>query len=343
MFIYILSFLLYIYKYKCIQLKLLKHLLIYILNLKKNNIVGKKRIDIINSSFNIHINTLYNWINLFYNINTNTFNFLKYKTNFKYNNTKINSSIEIFIVNSIDSNNNFNIKKIKYNIRNKFNIEISKSTIYHILHKNNLTYKNITVKNIPLNPDKLLELKLNLKNKINNIDINKFISYDEMSIYLNSKPYKGWSLKGKECIIKTKNKTIFNKRFSLGMSIDINSNIDFTIKDKALDSFKFNKFIKKINLSNNKIIFLDNASIHKNILFKNEIAKNKWDIIYNIPYHSHFNPIEYVFSLLRKKINNSNVETFEQLVKTIIEFKKNINKLHVKNIFNKCLNEIKSI
>ncbi len=104
------------------------------------------------------------------------------------------------------------------------------------------------VKNIPYDENKLFELKTQLKDKINSIDNkNNFISYDEMSIYLNSVPYKGWSIRGKECCIKTKNKTIFNKRYSLGMSIDINSNIDFTIKEKALDGDNFNKFIKKIN------------------------------------------------------------------------------------------------
>jgi len=111
--------------------------------LKKNNIVGKNRIDIIHSSFNIHINTLYNWINKFFNLNELSFDFSTYKTFFKYNNIKITSSIETFIINSIDSNNNFNVKKIKQNIKHNFNISLSKSTIYHILHKNKLTYKNI--------------------------------------------------------------------------------------------------------------------------------------------------------------------------------------------------------
>lgn len=309
--------------------------------LKNEGIVGKKRINLISSTFNIHINTLYNWIDKYFSYDTNSFDFSSYKTYFKYNNIKITPSIETFIINSIDVNNNFNIKKIKYNIKNKFNVCLSKSSIYHVLHKNNLTYKKIIIKNIPIDDDKLNQYKNDLKNIINKINLNNFISYDEMSIYLNSKPERGWSLKGKECIIKTKNKTIFNKRFSLGMSIDINSYIDFTIKEKAFDSFKFNKFINKINKKNNKIIFLDNASIHKNFVFKNNIVKNNWNIIYNIPYHSHLNPIEYVFSLLRKKINNDNVETYEQLIKTIIQFIKNINKIHIKNIFYKCLNEIK--
>lgn len=311
--------------------------------LKKDNIIGKKRINYIKQTFNIHINTLYNWITTYYNFETNTFNFNNYKTKFKYNNKKINYNIETFIINSIDLNNNFNIKNIKINIKQKFNILLSKSTIYYVLHKHNLTYKNIIIKNIPIDNIKLSELKLNLSNTISNININKFVSYDEFSIYLNSKPYKGWSIKGKPCLIKTKNKTIFSKRYSLGMSIDYNSNIDFTIKEKSLDSFKFNKFIKKINRKNDKIIFLDNATIHKNYLFKNDTHKNKWNIIYNIPYHSHLNPIEYIFSLLRKKINNNNVTNLNQLIKTIIEFKNNINKNHVKNIFNKCLNEIKLI
>lgn len=292
--------------------------------LKNDNIIGKNRIKYIQHIFNIHINTLYNWINKYYNTHTNTFDFSNYKTNFKYNNLKITTSIETLILNSIDNNNNFNIKKIKNNIKNKFDVSLSKSTIYHILHKHNLTYKKIYIKNIPYDEDKIIHMKKELKNKIDNIDINKFISYDEMSIYLNSKPYKGWSIKGKQCIIKTKNKTIHNKRFSLGMSIDINSNIDFTIKEKALDGCKFNKFINKINKKSNKHIFMDNASIHKNFLFKNSIVKNKWDIIYNIPYHSHLNPIEYVFSMLRKNILNGNVSNLNDVVKIIVQFKKNV-------------------
>ena len=199
------------------------------------------------------------------------------------------------------------------------------------------------VKNIPYDEDKIIDLKTELKNKINVDNKDNFISYDEMSIYLNSVPYKGWSPKGKDCFIKTKNKTIFNKRYSLGMSIDVNSNIDFTIKEKALNSIHFNSFMKKINKKNDKIIFLDNASIHKNKLFKNDIEENKWNNIYNIPYHSHLNPIEYVFSLLRKKILNDNVSGIDELINSILQFKMNINKNHINNIFNKCFTEMMTV
>jgi len=44
--------------------------------------------------------------------------------------------------------------------------------------------------------------------------------------------------------------------------------------------------------------------------------------INNIPYHSHFNPIEYVFSLLIKNILNNNVKSISDIIKVIIQFKK---------------------
>ena len=223
------------------------------IKLKNNNIIGKERIKFINSVFNIHINTLYKWIDKYYNKTNNTFNFSTYKTNFKYNNLKITDTIEKFIIQSIDTNNNFNIKNIKKNIFNKFNIKLSKSSIYFVLHKNSLTYKKMYIKNIPTDDNILLKLKTDLKTKIKKIkdeNINKLISYDEMSICLHSKPNIGWSKKGKMCYLTTKIKTIFKKRFTLGMSINFEGNINFTITEKALNSIKFNTFMKKINNRN---------------------------------------------------------------------------------------------
>lgn len=312
------------------------------IKLEKDGIIGKKRIDYIKSIFNVHINTLYKWINKYHNKKSISSNNNKYTNNYKLNNLKVTKDIEKLIIQSIDKNNNFDTKKIIKNILDKFNVLLSRSTIYSILHKNNFTYKKLIIKNVPYDNDKIKNLKNELNIKINNIDETTLVSYDEMSIYLNAKQYKGWSLKGNKCIIETKNKSIFNKRFSIGMSVSINGDIDFTITYGALNSFKFNTFMEKIN-KNNCSILLDNASIHKNKHFNNNIKINNWNIIYNVPYHSHLNPIEYIFSLLRRELLKNDINSFNDIIETVIKFKKNINKTYVKNIFNKCLNEIKQI
>lgn len=311
------------------------------IKLKENNIVGTKRLNYITSVFGIHRNTLYSWLKIYYCKETNSFNFDNFKTKFKYNNTKITLPIEQFIINSIDSNNRFNIKKIKNNIEHKFNVQLSKSSIYYVLHKHNFTYKNTIVKNIPYNDDTLNKMKDDLNNKISTIDTNNFVSYDEISIYLNCKNTKGWSIKGKKCIIKTKNKSIVNKRYTLGMAIDIKNKIDFTIVEGALKSNKFNTFMNKI-CKNKKNIFMDNASIHKNHEFNNLILKNGYNIIYNIPYHSHLNPIEYIFSLLRRELLSNDVKSINDIIQIVLSFSKNLKKESVSNIFNKCFNDIKN-
>ena len=57
-------------------------------------------------------------------------------------------------------------------------------------------------------------------------------------------------------------------------------------------------------------------------------------VIYNIPYHSEFNPIEIVFSLLRKDLQDANVNNKEEIEKVILKFSKEINETKLTNIFN---------
>jgi len=45
--------------------------------------------------------------------------------------------------------------------------------------------------------------------------------------------------------------------------------------------------------------------------------------------------------LLRRELLNGDISSIDDIINTIIKFKKNIDKNHVLNIFNKCLNEIK--
>ncbi len=52
------------------------------------------------------------------------------------------------------------------------------------------------------------------------------------------------------------------------------------------------------------------------------------NIIYNAPYQSKFNPIEMVFSLLRRHINKKIVKTKEEIIKEINFFILNIKKKH---------------
>ncbi len=154
-----------------------------------------------------------------------------------------------------------------------------------------------------------------------------------MSICLNSKPYYGWSKIGKKCTTLNKNKIVDNKRYSLLMATSNKKIINYSIVKGAINSLKFTNFIKKIH-KNNYVYFLDNAIIHKSKHFKNYANINNLNIVYNDPYHSEFNPIENIFSMLRNDILRNNNNTFDDIINTITNFKINTESLKLTNIFN---------
>jgi transposase len=193
---------------------------------------------------------------------------------------------------------------------------------------------------MPYSNDKFKKLKNELRDKIKHV-FNNLNSYDEMAFYLNDNPTHGWSKKGIDCIIKTK-KSLNKKIYTIGMNININSDIDFTLVEGSLKQDKLINFFNKLNKNKikNKSFLMDNASIHKSKKMTKYIEDNNLKVIYNIPYCSKYNPIEYIFSLLRKKLLDEEIETDKDIIKIIIKFKNEINKNHVKNIFNKCITDI---
>mgnify|MGYP000980155621 CR=1 FL=1 len=177
---------------------------------------------------------------------------------------------------------------------------------------------------------------LSIKKKISNAK-NNLVSVDEMAVYLGDIPPKGWSEKGKKCFIHTKNKALKGKRFSLLMASSNKQIISFKVIEKGFKTNDFNDFFSfniEKKLLNNKNILLDNATIHKTKSFIKIAKKGKINLIYNIPYHSEFNPIENIFSLLRKKLQNTEIKNEKDIIETTLNFSHEISENKLENIFN---------
>ncbi len=120
------------------------------------------------------------------------------------------------------------------------------------------------------------------------------------------------------------------------MSVDTSGNIYYIFKEKSIKTEDYNDFIKSINkkYKTKKSFLMDNATTHHSKIFKKTIKKDKINVIYNIPYYSKYNPIEYVFSLLRKEIQNCCCNTTNEIIKVVDNFIKNINEQTLVNIYN---------
>jgi hypothetical protein len=265
--------------------------------------------------------------------------------NLKTPNKIIKDSIDNFIIDSIKSNVFLSANEIIKLINRKFNKSVSMTYVYNVLNKNNYSYKKIKINSNPYSKEKQKEQLAEVKNKISKVKIDNLISIDEISVKEFENNNKGWSLKGTEHEINNKNKKLNNKRYSVLMATSNKKIINYTIVEKGIKSINFNNFIlklRRLDKDNKNVYFLDNARVHKTKSFNFIKEKLKLNVIYNAPYQSKYNPIEYVFSLLRKQIQNGLNKSYEGIINKINDFKKNICEIKLKNIFNhviKLLNE----
>ena len=85
---------------------------------------------------------------------------------------------------------------------------------------------------------------------------------------------------------------------------------------------------------------MDNARIHHYRKFVDMMKENNHNIIYNIPYSPQFNPIEYVFNVLKTEIRNSCIDTYKQLHIKIESFVRKMNSIGFHNYFQKSYNDL---
>ena len=177
----------------------------------------------------------------------------------------------------------------------KFKTKISKSYLYVIIKKLNLTKKKYRKRNIFKSKDKWMNDKRKFKKIMSKCKIDNIISIDETSIDTLITDNYGWSLKGKRIL-----KKIFNVkriRWTLICGISNKKIVSKMLIKGSAKKEDFNNFMG--GLPKNKIYLMDNARIHHNkdlkLLFKDKI-------VYNVPYSPETNPIEMFFSELKSNL-----------------------------------------
>ena len=365
---------------------------------KKNIKLLKKELNKLYPNNNLSISQIH------YIINKNKHCLPETKYKGKYN--KISIQIENFIIDSIKKNNCLTANDITRMICDKFNINLSLTSIYNIFKKNNYVYKKTKINVNPYSFDDQKQHLLNVYEHLNNNDdddilndsnnneliklndhIKKFdlltdeniktinknvksinedfklindadninyfneeknifkkkelISIDEMSIITNRTPTKGWALINNECVVSIPCLKP-NKRYSLLLATSKKKIIKYLLVEGSVKTDDYISFIEELNKDNTNYSYLiDNASIHKNKKTFAMYKKEKINVIFNAPYQSEFNPIEMVFSLLRKKLNKKIVKNKIEITEVINDFIKETKESILTNIFNHSKNTLK--
>ena len=300
-----------------------------VLNIYNNRSTHNLSISDIISIFNISKSTLYNWVNGKYFISNN-------KRYFNKQSYQCPDNYIRYITKFVLSNPQFIMKQLLCNIKNIFDVTVSKQSIYNILKKHNITTKKIHINKYPHNRKKFIKAVADLKKSIS-CRKHRIISVDETSIQLNTIRKYGWCLKGTRCIINKPDKCR-RKTFSLLIAISKNKIVGYALKSGSFKAVNFNDFMTKIYKPDSRFHYLlDNASIHHSKLLSDDIKKK---FIYNVPYSPQFNPIEYMFNELKRQIRISNIINEASLMAFLDTFIKTSNKAKFHGYFNKSYNNL---
>lgn len=261
---------------------------------------NKTSINDILKIFGISNGCLYNWINLY-----NEGNLKEKKSYIKK--SIITLDIKCYIRSYILKNANFYYKNLIKTIKRKYNIMISKSSLYDTISKLNITRKKFKKRIIP-NKNKYKLMTKQFKNKIKNISKDDILCIDETSINTHTSSDYGWGIKGAQ-IFKINKKSRIT--YTVISAISNKSVVHNEIIKGSSNAETFKQFIVNLltKINEPKYLLMDNARIHHSKIIKDYINTTNNQIIYNVPYSPEYNPIEVIFSKVKRIIkskNNSN-------------------------------------
>lgn len=208
--------------------------------------------------------------------------------------TDITDAIKLFV----NSHPFCSLKDIQIMILKTFNLNVSTELIRLFINKHNYTKKRARYYSVPKDDEIKLITFINQRNKFVQ-ENRKFISIDETSFGRNYLPAFGYSEKGKRLNIKKPVARVTTQ--SVLTSVSIGDPIQYCKKEGSFNTESFCAFLKTLNYPEKSVLIMDNVSFHHSKLVMEVIINKGWDVLYVAPYSPIFNPIEGVFSIVKRQ------------------------------------------
>jgi transposase len=188
-------------------------------------------------------------------------------------------------------------QELKSMLKNALQIHVSSQLVRSIIYSIGMTRKKVRFYGRP----KDLKVKTDIyKAKRDEFIENGkvFYSLDETSFGRHGRQVYGYSMKGTQIHVpKNQPRTTTQSMLALVSSFDI---VKTTIKNGSFNSISFFEFLVSASIPFGSVILLDNVSFHYCKAVK-ELAINRgWELLFVPPYSPWFNPIEGIFSIIKR-------------------------------------------
>ena len=278
--------------------------------------------------YDVSKGSLYNWNNKVNNkLSLNNKEYIK--------KSKYTPEIKCFIRAYVLKYKSFKYLNLIALIKKRYNVTASKTCIYRILSKMNITYKKVR-RRLIYKKSIIVNKRKQFIRKVNKLQLDDIISIDETSIDNQLYPLYSWGLKGQRIEVQ---RNAVRIRYSIITAISKNKIIHYEIIKDSVNAIHFKNFIQElVNKGiDNKYLLLDNARIHHAKIVKDYVKLTNNTLLFNAPYTPEYNPIEHVFSKIKSILRTKNNNTHKQIHKNVKLSFNQINKIELNNYYNKSL------
>ena len=187
--------------------------------------------------------------------------------------------------------------KLRDLIQQLFNFKVSTTLIHTTIRKSGMTKKKARRFSSPDNLPQKTQDFLTLRNtylRENRI----FVSLDETSFGRNGVQTMGYAPRGEKLLLKRPAPTIQTTSVMAVASQD--RLIHWESRRGSYDSESFCDYLDRLQLPDKVVILLDNARFHHSKRAAEIITAKGWTFLFTPPYSPWFNPIEEVFSIVKR-------------------------------------------
>ena len=209
------------------------------------------------------------------------------------------SNISEEIQNILNSDNSLTLDMIN----NRLSTKKTPSYLSRLLKKMNWSRKRLQKSPQERNSESTLEKRRTFVSNISHVNLEKIIYLDETGFNLHQTSNFGWAPANITPYVQVPASK--GNNLSVLMAIRHNGVICYEKRKGPFDSGAFVEFLQKMlpYLRPDSVIIMDNARIHHARIVKEFIQQNNMCVEFLPPYSPMLNPIEEVFSLLKRKYN----------------------------------------
>lgn len=221
------------------------------------------------------------------------------------------SEIDDAISNLVSKNPFLSLNQLSKALYTNLNLKRSSSSIHRSLKRSKITRKLVKTKFFNAKADN----EYNFKQLHNTLNMSSSISVDESCFYFIDHPKYGYAKRGEKLTKSIPSSYLYPRKISLLLAIRSDCVIGWQLSDKPFNNESFAQFVKNklCNLDKGTNVILDNVAFHKSKISRDAFNSVGLVPVFIPPYSPQFNPIEMVFSWLKRRLRHDIDRDFKLL------------------------------